>query len=326
MDKHNDASKLEEMLSIVVSVYNEEESLGVFYEELIKTLESTQLKYEVLFVNDGSTDDSLSIMKNMAYRDSNLRIINFSRNFGHEAAMLAGIDNSKGGIVICMDSDLQHPPSLILSMINKFIEGNDIVLTKRLENKGVKKGREILTSFYYYIINKISQLEIEPNVSDFFLISKGVATVLKNQFRENIRFLRGLILIMGFKKTYLEFVAPKRIAGKSKYSILKLFRHSFSSIATFSNIPLYFGIIIGLVTSLFSFLFITYSIIMKFLGHAPPGYTTIVVLVSFLFSIVFLLIGVLGYYIGIILNEVKKRPIYIIKSIEEQKCLETKKT
>lgn len=324
MNEQNIAMK--EFVSIVVSVYNEEESLGVFYEELIKTLESTQLKYEVLFVNDGSTDDSLSIMKNMAYRDSNLRIINFSRNFGHEAAMLAGIDNSKGGIVICMDSDLQHPPSLILSMINKFIEGNDIVLTKRLENKGVKKGREILTSFYYYIINKISQLEIEPNVSDFFLISKGVATVLKNQFRENIRFLRGLILIMGFKKTYLEFVAPKRIAGKSKYSILKLFRHSFSSIATFSNIPLYFGIIIGLVTSLFSFLFITYSIIMKFLGHAPPGYTTIVVLVSFLFSIVFLLIGVLGYYIGIILNEVKKRPIYIIKSIEEQKCLETKKT
>ena len=321
MELHKTAIKL----SIVVSVYNEEQTIELFYNELKKVLNEMVINHEIVFVNDGSVDNSLSIMRNIASKDSNVRIINFSRNFGHEAAMLAGIDNSKGDIIICMDADLQHPPSLLPHMLEKYCEGNDIVLTKRLKNQGVKKGRKILTSFYYYILNNISQLEIEPNVSDFFLISREVAIILKNQFRENIRFLRGLILIMGFKKTYLEFVAPKRSAGKSKYSILKLFRLSFSSIAAFSNIPLYFGIIIGLTTSLFSFLVITYSIIMKFLGHTPPGYTTIVVLVSFLFSVVFLLIGILGYYIGIILTEVKKRPIYIIKSIEEQKCLETKK-
>jgi dolichol-phosphate mannosyltransferase len=321
MELHKTAIKL----SIVVSVYNEEQTIELLYNELKKVLNEMVINHEIVFVNDGSVDNSLSIMRNIASKDSNVRIINFSRNFGHEAAMLAGIDNSKGDIIICMDADLQHPPSLLPHMLEKYCEGNDIVLTKRLKNQGVKKGRKILTSFYYYILNNISQLEIEPNVSDFFLISREVAIILKNQFRENIRFLRGLILIMGFKKTYLEFVAPKRSAGKSKYSILKLFRLSFSSIAAFSNIPLYFGIIIGLTTSLFSFLVITYSIIMKFLGHTPPGYTTIVVLVSFLFSVVFLLIGILGYYIGIILTEVKKRPIYIIKSIEEQKCLETKK-
>ena len=321
MDLHKDQIKL----SIIVSAYNEEQTIELLYNELKKVLNEMTINYEIIFVNDGSVDNSLSIMRNIASKDSNVRIINFSRNFGHEAAMLAGIDNSKGDIIICMDADLQHPPSLLPHMLEKYCEGNDIVLTKRLKNQGVKKGRKILTSFYYYILNNISQLEIEPNVSDFFLISREVAIILKNQFRENIRFLRGLILIMGFKKTYLEFVAPKRSAGKSKYSILKLFRLSFSSIAAFSNIPLYFGIIIGLTTSLFSFLVITYSIIMKFLGHTPPGYTTIVVLVSFLFSVVFLLIGILGYYIGIILTEVKKRPIYIIKSIEEQKCLETKK-
>jgi len=314
MELHKTAIKL----SIVVSVYNEEQTIELFYNELKKVLNEMVINHEIVFVNDGSVDNSLSIMRNIASKDSNVRIINFSRNFGHEAAMLAGIERSKGNAIICMDADLQHPPNQILEMVEKFSNGYDIVIMKRLDNESAGFFRKLFTKSFYFLINKISPIKLEPNATDFFLISREVAKVITNEFHERTIFLRGLLQNIGFNKVTIEFTAPKRFAGKSKYSIFKLFALSFLAISSLSKIPLYTGIFLGVITSIFGLIVTFYSVIMKILGHTPPGYTTLVVLESFLFSIAFLLIGIVGYYIGIILTEVKNRPIYIVKEEIEQ--------
>lgn len=280
-----------------------------------KNLDKLDIDYEVIFVNDGSCDNSLEILKDIAMRDENVKIISLSKNYGHEAAMLAGIDHSSGDAVICMDADLQHPPSKIKEMLKKFQEGYEIINMVRVENKDAKLLKKITSKLFYRFLNKISPAKFEPNASDFFLISKRISDILKTEFRERIRFLRGIIQIIGFKRTTIEFVAPKRAGGKSKYSIIKLFKFSLTAISSFSNIPLHLGIIASVIVGGFSVIVGIYSIIMKMLGYVPPGYTTIVVLISFLFAIQFFLIGVIGQYLGYIYDENKRRPIYLIDKI-----------
>jgi dolichol-phosphate mannosyltransferase len=299
-------------MTIVVSVYNEQEVLQIFYNELSKILTDNKLSAEIIFVNDGSTDNSLNILKKISQNNSFIRIINFSRNYGHEAAMLAGIDNSKGNAVICLDADLQHPPEKIPEMYKGFMSGFDIVnmIRDSREDGGIIK--KITSKIFYKLINKIIKERLEPNSSDFFLISKRIANILKKDFRETTRFLRGYIQIIGFKKTTLNYIAPKRAAGESKYSIIKLFLFSISTLASFSKLPLRLGIVFGLIFAFFSLILGIYSIIMKFVGNPVSGYTTIIVFMSFMFSILLLIMGIIGEYIGYLFDENKKRPIYLI--------------
>ena len=262
---------MKKSLSIVISVYNEELVIPLFWEELSKTINSLPLtpeKIEVLFVNDGSTDGSMSLLDNIASSNSNVKSIHFSRNFGHEAAMLAGIDNATGDAIICMDSDLQHPPASIASMIEKFYEGFEIVTMVRNYRADGGVSKRVTSSLFYWIFNKLSKGQFEPNVSDFFLISRKVANVITSQFNERTRFLRGIVQTIGFKKASIPFVAPNRAAGKSKYSISRLFFFSLSAIATFSHIPLRLGLAVGLIFGFFSLILGIYSIVMKFLGDA----------------------------------------------------------
>lgn len=306
------------MISIVVSVYNEEEMLRAFFESISKTITDSNIKAEVIFINDGSVDNSLNILLELQSQEPNMvRVIDFSRNFGHEAAMIAGIDYAEGDSIVCMDSDLQHPPDEIPSMIKKLEDGFDIVMMirdKREDNSWIKNK---LSNFFYRFINKLSDQKLEENVSDFFLISAQVADVLRNNFRERNRFLRGFVQIVGFKKATLNYIAPKRLAGESKYSFFKSLKLSANAVIAFSKLPLFLGIYIGGIFALFSIILGLYTLEQFIFGNTPPsGYTTIVLFLSLSFSVLFILIGIIGTYVGYIFDENKARPIYIIKQIQ----------
>lgn len=302
-------------LSIVVSVYNEEEVLNEFHKELSHVLSKLNDRTEIIYVNDGSFDDSRALLSQIATSDKQVKVINFSRNFGHEAAMIAGVDKSTGDCVICMDADLQHPPKEIPSMLKKFKEGFEVITMMRTKNKDSGWFKKTTSKLFYSILNKISGQNFEVNASDFFLISRKVANVLKSDFREQSRFLRGFIQMIGFKKTSLEYVAESRFAGESKYSLKHLFKYSFNVMLTFSNLPLKLGVMAGLIVGIFGAFIGIWEIIMKFKGLTPPGYTTIVVLISFLFAVLFFIVGIIGEYIAVLFREVKGRPIYIIDEI-----------
>ena len=301
-------------LSVVVSVYNEEESLEIFWDNLKEALILLDISYEVIFVNDGSFDGSAEILQSIARGNKSAKIINFSTNFGHEAAMTAGLEYSKGDAVICMDADLQHPPLEIDRMLKKFNDGYEIINMVRKKNLDVGFFKNLIIKIFYILLNMLSSIKFQPNASDFFLVSRRVADILTRDFCERTRFLRGLIQIVGFNKTTIEYIAPKRISGKSKYSMIKLFSNALIAIATFSNLPLRIGVFFGTLMGMFGICVAIYSIIMKFSGYVTPGYTTTVVLISFLFAVQFFITGVIGEYIGFLFNESKKRPIYIVKN------------
>lgn len=306
------------MISIVVSVYNEEAVLNAFMREVYRVIEANKILAEIVFVNDGSTDNSFELLKSLqnSYSQVEIKVINFSRNFGHEAAMIAGIDHAAGEAVVCMDADLQHPPALLPEMIACFQRGADIVnmIRERREDNGWLKNK--LSAVFYRMINRLSEYRLHENASDFFLISRKVANVLQNNFRERNRFLRGFIQIVGFSNTTLNFVAPKRDLGESKYSFIKLLILSMNAVISFSKAPLYLGLYIGLFFALISILLTLYTLIVYFFGNTPPsGYTTIVIFMGIGFSIMFFLIGIIGVYVGYNFEENKKRPVYIIDEI-----------
>ena len=313
----NENSKSLRKLSVVVSVYNEEKALREFYKETNKILEQIRKsgwEHELIFVNDGSSDNSLSILEELAKEDHDVKLISFSRNFWHEAAMIAGIDHSTGDGIICMDADLQHPPECIPQIIEKFSADYEVINMVRTKNKSAGLVKNITSSGFYWLINHISDVHFEPNASDFFAISSHVAQVLKDNYREKVRFLRGYVQNVGFKKTNIEYEARARVAGESKYSIKKLFIFSINTILCFSNMPLKLGIYAGVFSAALGVLVMVYTLCTR--QGAPSGYATIVVLLCFMFAMMFLLIGIIGEYIAILFTELKDRPVYIVEKTE----------
>ncbi len=301
------------MISIVAPVYNESESLGHFYKALCDALEKIDDRSEIIFVDDGSEDKSNEIISRFIMDDSRVRLIQLSRNFGHEAAMLAGIDNSNGDAVIVMDSDLQHPPELICEMVSQYSAGFDAVLMKR-ENDGKNGGlKNFFPHIFYRLFNRISRIKLEEDASDFFLISRNIADVLKNDMRERTRFLRGLVQWCGFNRKTLSFRPNARSFGKSKYNMFRLLSLSVDAIFSFSTAPLTFIIYIGLFLSGFAFLYIIYAVVMKFTGVSIEGWASLLAMFALLSGFQLIATGVIGKYIGIILLEAKHRPVYIIK-------------
>ena len=316
-NKHDITEKKSCKLSVVVSVYNEEKALREFYKETNKILEQIKnsgWEHELIFVNDGSKDHSLDILEELAGMDKNVKIVSFSRNFGHEAAMIAGIDYSTGDGIICMDADLQHPPECIPKIIEKFDAGYEVINMVRTKNESAGLIKNITSSGFYWLINHISDVHFEPNASDFFAISRHVAQVLKDNYREKVRFLRGYVQNVGFKKTNIEYEARARVAGESKYSIKKLFIFSINTILCFSNMPLKLGIYAGVFSAALGVIVMLYTLFTR--QGAPSGYATIVVLLCFMFAMMFLLIGIIGEYIAILFTELKDRPVYIVEKTE----------
>ena len=302
---------MKKVLSVVVSVYNEEQALPAFYETTRPSLESLPWDYELLFVDDGSRDRSLSILEKLAEENPRVKVISFSRNFGHEAAMIAGLDYSTGDGVVCMDADLQHPPECLPRIIRAFEEGNEVISMVRTRNKSAGLIKNITSSGFYWLINCISDVHFEPNASDFFAVSRSVAEVLKGNYREKVRFLRGYVQNVGFQKTTLEYEAGVRVAGESKYSLKKLFIFSVNTILCFSNMPLKLGIYAGILSGAAGMAVLVYTLFTR--QGAPSGYATIVVLICFMFAMMFLLIGIIGEYIAILFTELKDRPVYIVR-------------
>ena len=301
-------------LSVVVSVYNEEEVLTQFYEKLCLIKEQIRWDYEVIFVNDGSTDKSEDILQAIASTDEQIKCIFFSRNFGHEAAMLAGIDHSTGDGVICMDADLQHPLTCIPEIIDRFESGYEVINMVRSANKSAGLIKNMASKLFYKVINVLSaENTFEENASDFFAISRKVVEILKHNYREKTRFLRGYIQSVGFRKTTLSYVAADRAGGQSHYSLQKLWRFSVSAIICFSDFPLKIGVSAGVFSALLGMAVLIYTLL-TYQG-APSGYATIVVLICFLFASQFLITGIIGQYIAILFSETKDRPIYIIEKM-----------
>lgn len=303
---------MDKKISIVVSVYNEELALTQFYTETIKVLDGLSWDYELIFVNDGSQDSSYEIMSGLAEQNHKVKTVNFSRNFGHEAAMIAGIDYSTGDGIVCMDADLQHPPECILQIVAKMEEGFQVINMVRTKNKSAGWFKNFASGAFYDFINLVSDVKFEKNASDFFAISRQAAEVLKKNYREKVRFLRGYVQNLGFKKTTLEYEARVRVAGESKYSIRKLFRFSVNTIMCFSNLPLKLGIYAGVFAALLGVIVLIYTVYSWASVGTPPGYATMIVLNCFMFAILFVIVGIIGEYISILFSELKDRPIYIV--------------
>jgi polyisoprenyl-phosphate glycosyltransferase len=309
-------------ICIVFSVFNEKEILDTLITRITETVSSLPYRFELIFVDDGSSDGSAGeirrIQQNLQF-NLDIRLISLSRNFGHEAAMIAGIDHAEGEAILCMDADLQHPPEVIPEIISCFESGNDVVTMIRTKNEGTKRYSGFLSLMFYRLINKISPFRLQENASDFFLISKKVASVLRKDFRERNRFLRGIIQIVGFRSTSVSYKAPSRQTGKSSYSFLKLSALTLTAITSFSKAPLFLGIWFGLIFSLGSIILGFYSLWTYFFGATPPsGYTTLILFLSISFAILFFLVGIIGMYVGYLFEEQKNRPIYIINNLENQ--------
>lgn len=301
------------LLSVVVSVYNEEESLSKFCKTTVDVLESCSWDYELIFVNDGSKDSSISILQSFALENKSIRVLDFSRNFGHEAAMIAGIDYAKGDGIVCMDADLQHPPQVIPEIIEKFEAGYDVISMIRKENKDAGLLKRITSSGFYTVLNILSPIHFEPNSSDFFALSKIAADVLRTEYRENVRYLRGYVQSIGFNKTTLGFTAAAREGGESKYNFSKLLKFSMNAICSFSDVMLKLGIYLGFGFGFLGIIVLVYSLIQRFINEVPSGYTTLISFMCIMFAILFIIIGILGQYIAVIFAEIKGRPIYIVK-------------
>ena len=305
---------MDRTISVVVSVYNEEKALEDFFRETSRVLEETGWDWELIFVNDGSADKSLSVLKGLAAQDKRVKLVSFSRNFGHEAAMIAGMDFSSGEVVVCMDADLQHPPACIPEILKKREEGYEVISMVRTKNRTAGLIKNITSSGFYWLINHISDVHFEPNASDFFAVSRRVARVMRENYRERVRFLRGYVQNVGFKRTTIEYEAGVRVAGESKYSLKKLFAFSINTILCFSNMPLKLGIYTGIFSALLGVGVMVYTLLTR--QGAPSGYATIVVLICFMFAMMFVLIGIIGEYIAILFTELKDRPIYIVEETE----------
>ena len=241
-------------------------------------------------------------------------MINFSRNFGHEAAMIAGIDYAHGDGIVCMDADLQHPPKSIPEMIQKFEEGFDVISMVRSFREDGGMIKKITSSLFYRILNKMSPVKFQNNASDFFAISKRVAEVLRKEYREKVRYLRGYVQSVGFNKTTLEYAARSRVAGESHYNFRKLLKFSITTLCSFSDMPLKLGMYTGGFVGLCGFVLMIYTIVCKIFFDTPGGYATIIVVLCFMFAILLMVVGIIGQYISILFSEVKGRPIYIVEN------------
>jgi len=303
------------MISIIIPVLNEQNVLRELYNRVTQVLKEPAMPYELIFVNDGSTDESEEILEELRKQDPCVKIIELSRNFGHQLAIMAGLDYASGDAVITMDADLQHCPELIRAMIEQWNQGSEVVYTCREPSQKTGILKRLTSRFFYALFNRLSAVQIPQGTADFRLLDKKVVEALR-QFPERTLFIRGLVRWMGYRQKAINYTADPRFAGESKYSFLKMLRLAIDGITSFSSIPLYFSMFFGIIISLCSFVYGTIVIYVRlFTNRAAQGTSSILAAILFLGGIILITLGILGLYLGRIYDEVKSRPRYLVKKV-----------
>lgn len=301
------------MISIVTPVYNEEDNVVYFHDEVTRVMKTLAMDYEILYVNDGSTDSTEDRLRTLAAADPHVRAVTFARNFGHQIAITCGMDLAEGDAVITMDGDMQHPPALIPALVEKWQEGYDIVQAVRTATEDAGFVKRATSSGYYAVINAISDSPVQPGGSDFRLLDRKALLTFR-RFREHSRFIRGIIGGMGYRQATVEYVAPARHAGVSKFSMKKMLHLAMDGILANSTVPLRMVFYLGVLSMLLGCLLILYIFGCWLMGSTVPGWATMTILVSFYGSLNLLCLGILGEYVSRIFREAQNRPLYWIGS------------
>lgn len=301
-------------VSILVPCFNEAQSLELLYKEIVRVITTLEnYKWEILFVNDGSRDNTMEVIKGLREKDGRISYVDLSRNFGKENAMLAGFDYAKGDAVIIMDADLQHPPAVIPRMIQKWEEGYDDVYAQRKTRGKESWLRKRLTKSYYRLLQGSSRVDVLPNVGDFRLLDRKCVDALC-QMRESGRYTKGMYCFIGFKKIGVEFETQDRVSGESSMSYKKLMNLALEGITSYTTAPLRWATFIGMVVSFFAFAYMVFVLIKALLyGDPVAGYPTLLTVILFIGGVQLLTIGIIGEYLAKVFVEVKNRPVYIIR-------------
>ncbi len=299
-------------VSVVIPVFNEESNVLALHGQLGHEFEGLPFDFEIIFVDDGSTDGSASAVAALHRRDSRVKLVSLSRNFGHQSALTAGMDHATGDAVIMMDADLQHPPSLIAELLRFWTEGYEVVYTVRERTKEAGPLKRASASLFYKLFRMLSSVDLPANAADFRLLDRKVLDAF-GQIRERTRFLRGLTSWVGYRSVAVPYRAPARHSGRSKYSLRRMLRFAIDGLVSFSATPLYAAIYLGLLLALAGLVYFFYVLYSRLIiGNAVPGWTSIIVIVMLIGGVQLSLMGIIGIYIGRIYEEAKRRPLYLV--------------
>ncbi len=298
-------------ISIVVPVYNEEENIAHFARAVADVMERLPYHYELLFIDDGSSDRSREILRTLGAQNAHIGSIFLARNYGHQLALTCGIDHADGDAVITMDGDMQHPPELLPQLIARWEEGFEIVQTVRLTTEGVSFFKRATSKYYYRLLNLLTDVEIQEGGSDFRLMDRKAVLALR-RYREHARFIRGMVGALGFRRTTVDFVAQARYAGISKFSLRRMISFALDGIFAYSIKPLRTALYAGIVSALLAVVLFLHVLVETLRGETVPGWSTIVVCSLFFGGMQMMMLGVCGEYIARILQEVKNRPLYLV--------------
>lgn len=299
-------------ISVIAPLLNEEKNVFELYNRLSATLKKMNISYEIILVDDGSKDQTLFALEKIASEDNHVKYISFSRNFGHQLALYAGLEKCNGNKIILIDGDLQDPPEIMENLANKLNEGYDVVYAKRKERKGESFLKKTTAKLFYRVLNRITSIAIPVDTGDFRIINRKVADELL-RMNDHTKFLRGQIAWLGFKETYISYEREERKNGKTNFGYSTMFRFAFDGITGFSNFPLKFASISGIIVSLFAFIFIIYILLAKLVwGETITGWASMMVTILFLGGIQLLSVGIIGEYISRINDSVRNRQLYII--------------
>ncbi|MDB5190579.1 MAG: glycosyl transferase family 2 [Segetibacter sp.] len=299
-------------VDIIVPVFNEQENIGCLVNAIRQIFAKLNYNYRLIIVDDGSKDNTFEVIKAFASTDPRINYISFSRNFGHQNALKAGLDKSIGDCAISLDGDMQHPPELIPSLLGKWEEGYDVVYTIRQEGGKVGRVKRTTSGWFYKVMNIMSEVKMEEGTADFRLVSKKVVDVLRD-FTEHELFFRGLVKWMGFSQVGIEYVPNERTWGRSKYTLHKMIRFALQGITSFSTKPLYVAAYLGFFFSLATLLYLPYALFSYYFGSTISGWTSVIVTIAFFGGLQLCILGIIGLYLGKVFMQVKHRPLYIIK-------------
>ncbi len=300
-------------VEIVTPVFNEEGNIEELYRQVVRELEPLGVTFGFLYVDDGSRDRTVAILQELRAKDPRVNFLSFTRNFGHQAALLAGLEHSTGDCVVTMDGDLQHPPHVIPTLVRHWQQGAKIVVTTRDFSQSMGFAKRVATRTFYRLMNRISGLHLPPGAADFRLLDREALETIV-QFPERQKFLRGLVSWTGFQTTVVEYKVGARHAGEVKYSLAKLIRLAWDGVTSFSAMPLRLAFYLGLGIFAISALYGTVAVVAHFAGYTPPGWTSVLVSVLAIGGLQMTFIGLIGEYLARVFDEVKGRPLYILKS------------